>query len=128
MNYQRNIVLSACLFALAACAGNSPRPDAAMAKAEASIDAAEKAGARQYGASDLDTARRKLNDARNLAEEGDDEEALRLAEQAAVDAELAGAKGLRGKSSDALAQLRDSTQTLQEETNRRGPSSPEAQP
>jgi hypothetical protein len=106
---------------MAACAGGGERPDAALAQAQASIDSAEQAGAREYGAADLDTARTKLTRARMLADDGENEEALQLAEQATVDARLAGAKGITGKSRESLAQLRDSTRTLREEVSRPEP-------
>lgn len=117
------------LIGLGACAsGPAERPVAAIARAEANIDNAEKAGARAYGAADLDAARDKLTRARMLADEGDEEVAARLAEQAAADAELAGAKGLHGKAGEALAQLRESTRTLREEAMRPSPPATETAP
>jgi len=114
--------MASVLLGVAACAsGPGERPVAEIARAQANIDNAEKAGGRAYGAADLDTARDKLSRAKVLAEKGDEELATRLAEQAAADAELAGAKGLHGKAEESLAQLRDSTRALREEAMRPSP-------
>jgi hypothetical protein len=63
-----------------------------------------------------------------LADGGDDVVAMRLAEQASVDAQLAAAKGATGKSKEAMAQLRDSASTLREEVNRPDASAPAGEP
>lgn len=116
------VALVMALVGLAAgCAGSSEKPDAALAKAQASIDSAEKTGGREYGSVDLDLAREKYTLAKQAAEDGSEVRAIRLAEQAAVDAELAGAKGASGRSSVALKELQDSAQSLHEEVQRRSP-------
>ena len=116
------------LLMLASCTSSGERPDAAIGKAEASIESAEQSGARQYGAAELDTARSKLTLAKVEAEQGDRAEALRLAEQAALDAQFAGAKGQTGKSREAAAQLRDSTETLKQEANQPPAGAPGSRP
>jgi hypothetical protein len=122
------LITSGCVavatLALAACAGSGERPDAALARAQASINSAEQAGARQYGAADLDMARTKLTQARMLADDGENQTAQQLAEQAVVDAELAGARGMTGRSQEALQQVRASIESLQEEVNRPGAAMP----
>jgi hypothetical protein len=121
--------IAAAALAAGGCAGGpSERPDTAIARAEASINAAERAGGRQYGAADLDMAREKLTRSKMMAEQGEEVSALRLAEQASVDANLAGAKAVSGKSREALEQLRASNQALREEAMRpdtRGSGMPE---
>lgn len=119
------VFMRSCLIALlasvaaAGCAtSGGEKPTAAIAKAEASIDAAEASGGREFGAAELDVARGKLTQAKLEEERGKNMEAARLADQASLDAELAAAKGLTGKANTSLAQLDDSTDTLREELDR----------
>jgi len=114
--------IAAC--AVTACSSTGERPDAELARAEASISAAEQAGARQYGAADLETARSKLTRAQMLAEDGADADAQRLAEQAIVDAEVAGARGETGRSREALRQVQAGIESLRDEVNRPGDALP----
>jgi hypothetical protein len=106
----------ACL--AAACAGDGDRPTADIERAAASIESAEKTGGRQFGAVELDDAQEKLTLARTKVESGEMNDAERLAEQAVVDAELAGAKGATGKSNEALTELQEGIATLREELER----------
>lgn len=106
--------------AVAAC-GTDPAIEesaAAIARADASVEHAEKSGGREYGATELDMAREKLARAKAEADSGYLGTAIRLAEQASVDAELASAEGQAGQSEKALEQLRESTSTLRQELHR----------
>ena len=73
---------------------------------------------RQYGSVELDRARDKLSRAKRAADSGDHQEALWLAEQAELDAELAAVKASRGKTDDSLAEVNESIQTLRREIAR----------
>jgi hypothetical protein len=74
-----------------------------MTLAETNIRQAEQAGAAEYSALELDRARQKLNQARTALQNDDNENAFRLAEQSAADAELAAAQARAGQSEAAVA-------------------------
>ena len=77
----------ACLVGLAGCANTFPR--VAISRAEIAIRKADAVGAAQHAPLQLHLARKKLDSAGQVLEEGDVEVARRLAEQALVDGELA---------------------------------------
>ncbi|MDO9314856.1 MAG: DUF4398 domain-containing protein [Burkholderiaceae bacterium] len=103
--------------ALTGCA-NAPSPAPSMASTSASIEAARSAGAPELAAAELNEARSKLERARALAAAGDERGAIRLAEQADVDAQLARARAGSERSIRAVTELEASLQTLREEINR----------
>ncbi len=103
---------------LAGCASTGERPDEQLAHASESIEAAEQSGGREYGPVALESAQSKLMLARSAADRGDHEEALRLAREAELEAELATARANRGKAEDALGELDESIRTLREEIAR----------
>jgi chromosome segregation ATPase len=100
---------------MTACVSSSERPVAQLARAEASIDSAEQAGAREYGTQNLDKARSKLNKANQLADAGEHETARRLAHKAELDAELAMAEANRGKAENSLTEINRTIETLRQE-------------
>jgi hypothetical protein len=104
--------------ALVACAASNQNlaPEQAMTLAEGNIRQAEQAGAAEYSALELDRARQKLNQARTALQNDDNENAFRLAEQSAADAELAAVQARVGQSEEAVAEIRESIRTLQTET------------
>jgi hypothetical protein len=103
--------------ALAACAASNQNlaPEQAMTLAETSIRQAEQVGAAEYSALELDQARQKLNRARTALQNDENEDAYRLAEQSAADAELAAVRARVGQSEEAVAEIRESIRTLQAE-------------
>lgn len=82
------------------------------------IQQAEQVGADDYAPLELREARRKLESAREAVDEDEFEEAIRLIEQAKVDAELAHMKTLSGKSQMAVRELREGIRILREEIDR----------
>jgi chromosome segregation ATPase len=103
----------------AGCAGNDTVPFREdLARAESSVDHAEEAGAFEHGSAEFNMARDKLTAAEDAAEDGDEELAARLATEAELDAELASAIAERAEAQAAVAELRESIQTLREELNR----------
>ncbi len=119
----RNTALAACALAasaalLGACASRPPRPDAQLARAEASLQQADQSGARQYSALEFDSARSKLTEAQHLADKGQTNDAGMLADQARVDADLASAHARHQAADKAAAEVRVATETLQEEAAR----------
>lgn len=110
-----NLVLAAAAIALSACASNAPVTAAAIARAEAGIDQAERIGAYEHGSTEFNRAREKLAAARNASDDGDAERASRLAEEARLDAELAAAKAENAEAQAAVAALNDNLATLRSE-------------
>ncbi|WP_155831724.1 DUF4398 domain-containing protein [Hylemonella gracilis] len=74
---------------LAACASGPPAPTAQLAASSAAIDQAVDAGASDLAPSELSTARDKLERAYLAMKNNNNVQALILAEQAQVDAQLA---------------------------------------
>lgn len=109
--------LAACGFAVTGC-GSTPSAAPSIAASAASVEAARSAGAPELDAVDLNEARSKLEKARALATAGDDRGAMRMAEQADVDAQLARAKAGSERSRLAVVELETGLQTLRDELNR----------
>lgn len=102
---------------LAACA-STPSPAPAIAAGTASVEAARSAGADELAAVDINEARRQLERARLLAQSGDERGAIRMAERADVDAQLARAKAGSERSRRAVAEVEAGLRTLRDELNR----------
>jgi Domain of unknown function (DUF4398) len=103
---------------LAGCATQSERPTQDMARAQALIDQAEKAGAQRYAAVQLDQARQKLDLAKAADQKGRHDDAQQRATEAAADAELAVAMASSGEAQRAAAEVQQSVETLREEAQR----------
>jgi hypothetical protein len=101
---------------LSGCASN--KPVAEITRAQTLIEQAEKAGAQQYAAVELDQARNKLRMANAAMEDGNDEEARARANEAAAGAELAQAKSASGTADKAASEVERSTGTLEREAER----------
>lgn len=114
----RTLLLAVPLAALCACASNPDRPFQDLARAEASIRQAEQAGAQEFGATELDSARDKLAKARAAADSENNIAASRYAKEAAVDAELASAMTRNSKAELAVEELNRSIETLRQEISR----------
>jgi Domain of unknown function (DUF4398) len=109
--------LGAAALLTAACA-STPPAEPAIAAGAASIEAARSAGAPEFASAQLDTARAKLERARALAQVGRNEEALALAQQADVDAQLARAIAGSERSRRAAAEIETGLRALREELGR----------
>ena len=117
----REIIIGAGLVVgLAACA-SGPAPEAEIAAAEVAVDQAEQANAPAQASGSYELARDKLERARDAMADGENVEARRLAEQALVDAQLAGAEARSEVARQNAAELRASIETLQDELARRAP-------
>jgi hypothetical protein len=117
----RTASLIGSVLVLAGCAGNPDRPDEQLAMAESAIQQAEQGGAAEYSPLELDAARKKLMKAQDLAEEDENAEATRLAEQAHVDAQLATAASQTKRAERAAAEIREGIGTLESEAQRESP-------
>lgn len=100
------------------CAGTPEAPHQALARAEASIESAERSGARQYGTEELDAAREHLRQARTAVDREEMIAAERHAEKAALDAELAAAMARNQKAEASVRELNESIEILREEIAR----------
>lgn len=100
----------------AGCATTQPPPE--VTRAQTLIEQAEKAGARQYAADQLDSARDKLRLANAAARDGKEEEARARANEAAADAQLAQSRAQSGVAEKAANEVQRSTEVLQREAER----------
>lgn len=112
------IVAAAMLIGAVGCASTPDRPEGELATAAANIDQAQQAGAAEYSAAELAAAQDKLARARAAAERDETVTARRLAEQAALDAELANAMTRSRKAESAVDELNDTIEALRDEIAR----------
>ncbi|HSN72477.1 MAG TPA: DUF4398 domain-containing protein [Steroidobacteraceae bacterium] len=108
-------LLIAIPMALAGCA-TTPDPEAlrTVSGAQASIEQAARADAVDSRA--LSAAREKLAAAQRALNDGEEEEAIRLAEEARVDAAYAAAVARQQKAQRAVQEIEDAIATLRAET------------
>jgi len=106
------------LATLTACSMGIERPTAELADASSSIESAEAAGADRYSSIALATARNKLAKAERLADKGSNVEAMRLAHEADLDAQLAAATADAAQAKEAVESIRESTRRLKGELDR----------
>ncbi len=111
-------VAAAAVLTASGCASAPDRPERQLARAEAGIEFAEQNNAGEYGAAALERARQHLDVARREANAGEYEAALEAAEKAELDAELAAAQATTRKAGEALAEIRESIETLRREIAR----------
>lgn len=102
--------LSAAVSVLAGC-GIAP-PKSEIAYAEATLQSARNIGANEYAAVELERAKNKLQQAKSEMKEGNNEEALRLANEATAEGNLAQAKTEAGKASATEKQMQQSLELL----------------
>jgi hypothetical protein len=108
-----------------ACASN-PAPDQKIAVARESLTRAEQSGAPQAAPTELASARDKLAQAEKAKTDHKEPLAAAMADQAAVDAQVAEATALQQRSHKAATEFDASMQTLQQESQRN--SDPQNQP
>jgi hypothetical protein len=119
MSVRNGFLVTAALGLLCAgCATNANRPTSEITRARTLIEQAEKSGAQQYAASDLDQARNKLRLANAAVEAGKNDEARARANEAASSAELAQARATSGQAKKAADEIQNGTDTLEREANR----------
>ena len=115
--YRPARVLAACsLLALSACANEALNSQ--LATSREAVDQAKIAGAAETASADYDTAVDKLNQADAAAKNRNKDEAMRLAQQAQVDANLARAKTDATQARLAAAEVEKSNQLLRDWINR----------
>lgn len=100
------------------CASNAERPTQQLTEARTLIEHAERDGAPQLAAAEIERARSKLLAAESAAEDGEEEEARRLAEQAIADARYAAARTSAAKTRQSAQAVEESLEALREEAAR----------
>jgi len=111
-------VLAIALMFLSACASSGPSiavVDQTLTEASTAVSEAEEVGAQEYAPLAFSDARDKMHGAQQAKADGNHAKAVRLAEQAVVDAEYAEIKTLAAKAEEAALELRESVRTLREE-------------
>tara|TARA_R110002096_G_C14365443_1_gene704343 strand:+ start:146 stop:646 length:501 start_codon:yes stop_codon:yes gene_type:complete len=99
------------------CASPGERPDSDLQSAEASLQQAVAADAREYEPVLLNNAQNKVADAKSLIEREKYTEAELLLEQAAVDAQLAGARADTAKARQAVEEINSNIESLRKQMN-----------
>jgi len=112
IRFSRPLIILGLAVTLAAWAGPGPRPDSNLRLATVSITQAEAADARQFEPILLNQAQNKVADARELIDREEYREAERLLEQAAVDAQLAGARSETEKARRAVEEINANIENL----------------
>ena len=116
--YRPSRILAACaVLALSGCASNKVL-DNQLANSQEAIDQARIAGAGDAAPADLSAAVDKLDQARGSAGHRRGKDAMRLAQEAQVDANLARAKTDSAQARIAAAEITKSNQVLYDELNR----------
>ena len=125
----RTLILSTtgalvCLSA-AGCATEGVKPTDELTKAHTVVEQADKGGnAQRYAAADLQRAHDELSDADRLDGQRKYDEARYFAQRAEVDADVAVARGNSGEAQKAAADVAQSNNTLQQETQRNDANGP----
>lgn len=114
------IALALGAWALAACA-TTPAPTSELAVSTAAVAHAAGAGAPQLAPAEMQTARDKLGRATAAMDAKDYDNALKLAQQAEVDAQFAEARAEAMKARKAADAMQESNRVLREEMNRKPP-------
>lgn len=102
--------IGAAVSALTACGIDAPKAE--VAYAEATIQAARNIDANRYAGVELERAKGKLQQAKAEMKDGNNEKALRLANESTATASLAQAKAEAGKAKTAEDQMQQSLQML----------------
>jgi hypothetical protein len=114
------ILMLIAMLGLGACS-SVPPPEQQLANADAAVREAEEANAASEAPAPLRRARDKLEQARNAMEAEEYVDARRLAEQAAVDAELAEVQARSTVAQENVEELRRSIELLREEATQKAP-------
>lgn len=110
--------ITAGFLVLPACMSKPMLPEQELQAAELAITGAEQARVADYAAPDLGLARDKLAAAKIAVQEEKMLDALHLAEQSKVDADLATAKAQVAKASAVNDEMKKSTESLKQEMQR----------
>jgi len=98
---------------------STPAPTEQMAVSTAAVGTAVSAGGTELAPLEMKTAREKLDRANLAMAAKDYDRAQMLAEEAQVDAQLAGTKARSTKAQKAAEELKEDSRVLREEINRK---------
>lgn len=118
MRARNGFWIAAAVGIISAGCASTPRAEPEITRARTLIEQAEKAGAQQYAAAELDQARNKLRLADAANQDGKKDEARARANEAASDAELAMARAHSGEAKKAADEVQQGTDTLRQEAQR----------
>jgi len=107
--------------AIAACASTPIAPSPDMVRAEVAIAQAQKAGAGDLANDSLQSAQRKIDEAKAAASKGDARRAQYLVDESMSDAQLADLTAQSVKSAKAAAEIDQSIIAIRSEADRRTP-------
>jgi hypothetical protein len=111
--------LIAGLSVIAGCAAPSESVREEIARSETTVQQIQQSGVTQEtGGLELEQAKDKTAQARRALDKGDEQTALRLAEQARLDAELARAKARSKTAQKSAEEVMSSIETLRQEAGR----------
>lgn len=96
---------------LGACASH-PAPTAQLSAARTAVNSAERSGAAERAPVELNNAREKLSRAESATKDSRNQQALWLAEQAQIDAEIAGVRAQSAAAQQALQEINAGTRAL----------------
>jgi hypothetical protein len=107
------------------CASEGVKPSDELTKAHTVVEQADKGGnAQRYAAADLQRAHDELSDADRYDGQKKYDEARYFAQRAEVDADVAVARGNSAEAQKAAADVAQSNNTLQQETQRNDANGP----
>lgn len=109
----------ACAVAMVLGCAATSAPNEAVSNAEYAIRKAEEREATRFAPLEMRIAKDKIEQSRLAMAGGDNDLARRLAEQAAVDAQLAEAKARAGRAEATVDEIEKSIEALRSETERR---------
>jgi len=115
-HHPSRVLAACCVLALSACANEALNNQ--LATSREAVDQAKIAGAQERAPADFDTASNKLAQANAAAENRKKDDAMRLAQEAQVDANLARAKNDAVQSRLAAAEMQKSNDIMREMVNR----------
>jgi Domain of unknown function (DUF4398) len=101
------------------CASHKPVVSAKLAQAERAVDEAQQTGAPISAPAEFKTAQDKLRAAEAAMREGSHERAIRLADEATIDAEYARARAVNQRVNTLADEMGQSIKALRQERERR---------
>jgi lipopolysaccharide biosynthesis regulator YciM len=112
------ISVSVIALVAAGCASARPLASTKISQAERAVDEAQQVGAVTTASAELRVAEDKLKEAQAAMVKGDYDNAMRLADQAAADADYARARAINVRVTKAVDDMKQNIQVLRQELER----------
>ena len=106
VSFIKAAALGVAVASITACGIDAPKLEIAVA--EKAIETARDSGAKEYAGAELERSKGKLREAKVAVKDGENEKALRLANESIATADLAQAKAGAGKAKTAESQMQES--------------------